>query len=165
MVGNLWKYSATSFFPARGLSILYGPPISDTSLGVLLSIVDFAARTGNFPNFEELRSYHFSHVPFFHRQDPETKSRLWASKDDSRYVTALYASLRNLERHCLIARKISGSRRKIESITPTTNGVLSVAFSDLLPQYSDMLKTTKFVEAGEEGLSDESLSEDTSDEE
>jgi len=119
-------------FRQEALEPLYGPPINETSLSVLFSVVDYTVTNHEPPNFEEIQAYHFRNIRTLDNPDPEKVSKAWTGKEDSRYVAALYASLRMLERRRLIVRKFLGPKRRIISITPTENGILSVVFSDLL---------------------------------
>jgi hypothetical protein len=110
---------------------LYGPRVNDPSLFLLYSIVDYCAKSQDFPKVRAIMEHHFKNLSFWSPYDPNRKSKTWTSKEDNRFVTAVYASLRTLERRELIKR-VFGSQHKrvINSIRPTSNGVLSVVFSN-----------------------------------
>lgn len=125
-------------FGMRAIEPLYGPPVNESSLSVLFSIIDYVIRYRQFPNVEAIREHHFNNLRLMDQPNVEGKRRAWIGKDDNKYTVALYSSLRTLDRRGLIVRELKeGPRRQIQSIKPTENGILSIVFSDLLRKFSD----------------------------
>jgi hypothetical protein len=125
-------------FGMREIEPLYGPPVNESSLSVLFSIMDYVIRYRQFPNVEAIREHHFNNLRLRDQPNAERKRRAWIGKEDSKYTVALYSSLRTLDRRGLIVRELKeGPRRQIQSIKPTENGILSIVFSDLLQRFSD----------------------------
>jgi hypothetical protein len=123
----------------RSVEPLYDPPINITTKRCLFSLLDYIIRNGTAPNFEQFRDHHFGNLRLVEVQDPNRTRRDWNNKEDSRYVSALYASVRALEERGLIVKRMDIGGRKIMSIEPTWNGAYSVVFSDLLPVFSQTL--------------------------
>lgn len=118
---------------------LYGPPINVTTKKCLFSVVDYLLRHGASPDFPRLRDHHFGNLSLLEISDVERSRRIWSGKEDNRYVAALYATLRTLENDYLIRKPLDASGKRISSIEPTWNGILSVIFSSLFPLFSQTL--------------------------
>lgn len=121
------------------LEPLYGPPINITTRACLFSILDYIIRYRVPPDFSHLKAHHFSNLSFLEVQNPERTRRFWTGKNDSKYVTALYATVRTLESQRLVKKKMDATGRRIVSLEPTWNGVYTVVFSDLLQILSQTL--------------------------
>jgi hypothetical protein len=106
---------------------MYEPPINESSLLVLFSIINLTLKQGEAPKFDQLREHHFSTL--------EGRGK-WDSANDNKYVASLYASLRTLSRLGLIQKKFHEKERLITAITPTTNGYFSVLFSSVSKKFA-----------------------------
>lgn len=115
------------------IPLLYGTHVQKASLLVLYSIIGFRFKNGRFPNFNELKNYHYGTAKTLVAENGlETrKNRVWSSPTDSKFVSSLYAAERNLEKEGLITKHKHETERMITRIEPTLNGFLSVVFSDL----------------------------------
>jgi hypothetical protein len=133
------KEKKTTISGPRGERIepLYSPPINITTKLCLVSLIDYVVRTGDLPNFDRLREYHFENLPALGMTGFEGVKRNWGSNRDSKYVASLYATLRTLEMHSLVEKTIT-KRRKMDSIQPTWNAVYAVVFSDVLPLFKQL---------------------------
>lgn len=118
---------------------LYGPPINITTKRCIFSLLDYIIRNGSAPNFEQFRNHHFGNLRLVEVQDPDRTRRDWTSQEDSQYVSALYATIRVLEKKRLIIKTMDKDGRRIAKIEPTWNGAYSAIFSDLLPVFSQTL--------------------------
>jgi hypothetical protein len=105
---------------------MYEPPVNESSLLVLFSIISLTLKQGDPPRFEQLREHHFLTLE---------GSGKWDSANDNKYVASLYASLRTLTRLDLIEKKFHENERLITAITPTTNGYFSVLFSAISKKF------------------------------
>jgi len=113
---------------------LYAPRIRDVTQTVLFSLIDFRNQYGQDPDFEALRNYNFEILNQRGLMHRDGSYRRWSSADDRRYVSTLYASLKQLRNLKLIIekREVIKNRERIISIKPTLNGLLSILFSDLV---------------------------------
>ncbi|MDG6919654.1 MAG: hypothetical protein JRN62_09525 [Nitrososphaerota archaeon] len=123
----------------RPVEPLYGPPVNITTKRCLFSLLDYVIRNGSVPNFEQFRNHHFGNLRLVEVQDPDRTRRDWTTPEDNRFVSALYATIRVLEKRRLIIKTMDKDGRKIATIEPTWNGAYSVIFSDLLPVFSQTL--------------------------
>jgi hypothetical protein len=113
-------------YEGEGVLMMYEPPVNESSLLVLFSIIGLTLKQGDPPRFEQLREHHFSTLE---------GSGKWDSANDNKYVASLYASLRTLARLDLIEKKFHENERLITAIIPTTNGYFSVLFSTVSKKF------------------------------
>jgi hypothetical protein len=119
-----------STFSEKEVLPLYEPPVNSSTLFVLFSLVDYLLKNGDFPVFDQLKECHFSNIGL-----AESQRMSWNSANDSRYVAALYATLRVLQRLSLIQKEFHVTQRKMVGIKPTVNGLLAVLFSEYFGKF------------------------------
>lgn len=124
------KRVSLQFFSNKEVLPLYKPHISNSTLHLLFSLVDYWLATGNFPLFGELKEHHFKNL-----EQIESNKKHWDSSRDSQFVSTIYASLRAMQRLVLIQKEFHETKRKMVSIRSTINGLLTVLFSRYFAQF------------------------------
>lgn len=118
----------------RGEEILplYTPSLRYSTSMILFSIFDYKNKFGKLPDFEDICNYHFRLSNSLGLIKSGGKYRNWRSAIDNKFVSTLYAALRNLNdlRLINVIKKKEKNKEKIESINLTLNGSLLLLFSD-----------------------------------
>jgi hypothetical protein len=109
---------------------LYEPHISNSTLHLLFSLVDFWLGNGKFPLFGELKDHHFRNL-----EQIESDRKHWDNSRDSQFVSTIYASLRVMQRLLLVQKEFHETKRQMTCIRPTVNGLLTVLFSNYFAQF------------------------------